>query len=424
MSFSNKRIRPSDGAGGRFKAPARVGGCATPAHLSLRLRVSPRRRAGLVAPGRVGWSVLAIFALAACTSANAPSTALPVANPATMSASAEPAQAPAQPADPANSPPSVAPANSATTSYTEDTAGELNRLWAERERQKGGDFALGPGDLINLSCPDDDEFNGQYRISGEGDISLPLVGTVKAAGLTQDALKADLEQRLKRYLRNPQVNLLVGDYRSRQVGVFGAVAKPGVYDLAGPTDTMQNMISLAGGVATDASPRIYFKPGPSANTDSSPMQEPVVTPLSATDYQNSIVVDTDDATGRSFLGLPARPGDVINIAVDGQVMVDGWVAKPGSYPISRDLKVLGAVAAAGGALYPANEDDVKIIRKSAQGQQIMLVNLNRVSAGEAPDVVVQDGDVVEVTYSNAKIVPYGLFEAVTQMFRAGAYFVP
>ena len=154
MSFSNKRIRPSDGAGGRFKAPARVGGCATPAHLSLRLRVSPRRRAGLVAPGRVGWSVLAIFALAACTSANAPSTALPVANPATMSASAEPAQAPAQPADPANSPPSVAPANSATTSYTEDTAGELNRLWAERERQKGGDFALGPGDLINLSCPD------------------------------------------------------------------------------------------------------------------------------------------------------------------------------------------------------------------------------------------------------------------------------
>jgi polysaccharide biosynthesis/export protein len=302
----------------------------------------------------------------------------------------------------------------------------IAKLWQERERDTRGDFPLGPGDLVNLSNPDDDEFNGQYRVSGQGTITLPLIGEVRAAGLTQDQLRADLENRLKHYLRNPQINLLVGEYRSRQVGVFGAVAKPGVYNLAGPHDTIQDMISQAGGFSTDASPRIQFKAGsPPAQAASTTAGDPSsITPPTASELGDAIVVDIDNSEGHTFLGLPARPGDVINVTADGQVLVDGWVNKPGSYPITRDLKVLGAIAAAGGALYPAKTDSVQIVRKDTDGQQIIQVDLEKVRHGDVPDIAVQDGDVVEVPVSETKIVPYGIYEAAIQMIRFGSYVAP
>ncbi len=303
------------------------------------------------------------------------------------------------------------------------------RIWQAREAGGGGDFALGPGDLISINCPDDDEFNNQYRISGNGTITLPLLGEVKIAGLTQQQAVTSLQQQLKHYLRQPQINLLVTEYHSREVGVFGAVAKPGVYNLSGPNDTIQDMISLAGGFAVDASPRVQFRPAELATQRSDKgvggLSPGVLTPtLSMDDAQNAIMVDVDDKSERNFLGMPAHPGDIINVAADGQVLVDGWVSKPGSYPISRDLKVLGAIAAAGGALYPAKTDKIKIIRKDNEGAQVLYVDIDKVQSGDATDIAVEDGDVIEVPVSAAKIVPYGVYQTALQLFRAGAYVAP
>jgi protein involved in polysaccharide export with SLBB domain len=314
----------------------------------------------------------------------------------------------------------------ATQSFNSNPDVAIAKLWQERERDGRVDFPLGAGDLINLSCPDDDEFNGQYLISGQGTITLPLVGAVQAAGRTQDELRIELQDRLKHYLRNPQINLLVGEYRSREVGVFGAVAKPGVYALAGPHDTIQDMISLAGGFTTDASPRIQFKPGvPPAQGASTTAGDPsLIVPPSPSELGDALVVDIDNSEGHSFLGLPARPDDVINVTANGQVMVDGWVSKPGSYPITRDLRVLGAVAAAGGALYPAKTDSIQIVRKENEGQQLIVVDLEKVRNGETHDLPVQDGDVVEVPISGVKAVPYGIYEAAMTMIRVGSYVTP
>jgi polysaccharide biosynthesis/export protein len=377
---------------------------------------SPRHY-GLAEIRRAIATSLCALGIAACTSANqAPAATLQPAPPITSSTNT--------PAGEISSTTGAAPISS---HYSPDV--EIAKLWQEREHGGTGDFPLGPGDLVNLSCPDDDEFNGQYRISGQGTINLPLVGEVKAAGKTQDELRAELAARLKHYLRNPQINLMIGEYRSRQVGVFGAVAKPGVYNLAGPNDTLQDMISLAGGYSTDASPRLQFKPGqtipegtPTAGSAGA-ADEPIIPP-SSTDLKGAIVVDIDKTEGHSFLALPARPGDVINVTAGGQVLVDGWVGKPGSYPITRDLRVLGAVAAAGGALFPAKTESVQIVRKDEQGQQIILVDLEKVRRGDQADIAVQDGDVVEVPVSGAKVIPYGFYQAAMTMIRVGGYVSP
>jgi hypothetical protein len=80
------------------------------------------------------------------------------------------------------------------------------------------------------------------RVSPSGTIELPLVGVVRAQGLTEEQLGALIRERLTRYVRNPQVRVFTQEYRSREVGVFGAVTKPGEYNVSGSQDTVREML--------------------------------------------------------------------------------------------------------------------------------------------------------------------------------------
>ena len=92
-----------------------------------------------------------------------------------------------------------------------------------------------------------------------------------------------------------------------------------------------------------------------------------------------------------------RPGDVINLPPAGTVHVDGWVEKPGSYPVTRGLTVAGAVAAAGGHRLAADRRHVTLQRVVAPGEQrSFTVDLEAVTAGRAADVPLADGDVVRL----------------------------
>jgi len=122
-----------------------------------------------------------------------------------------------------------------------------------------------------------------------------------------------------------------------------------------------------------------------------------------------------------YLALPARPGDVIMVPGGGNVLVEGWVAKPGSYEITPGLTVLGAVAAAGGPLFAADISAVKIIRTGKEGEKVFfLADLEDIRHGEQPDIPVQEGDVIEVSSSTPKLVPYGLYRFFTSVFHVGA----
>ena len=128
----------------------------------------------------------------------------------------------------------------------------FDQLWQQRGRDSlGGDYPLGPGDVIEVNVAGVEEIKNLIeRITGEGTLVLPFVGTIHVNGLTDKGLRAEIRQRLeKNFVRNPQVNLFVKEYRSRQVAVIGAVQKPGLYNLAGSSETILGMISQAGGIA-------------------------------------------------------------------------------------------------------------------------------------------------------------------------------
>ena len=67
---------------------------------------------------------------------------------------------------------------------------------------------------------------------------------------------------------------------------------------------------------------------------------------------------------------------------------------------------------------------MKLIRMQAGKNQLLWADLEKIKRGESPDIPVQEGDVIEVVSSTAKLVPYGLYQLVTSIFSAGMYLRP
>ena len=122
-----------------------------------------------------------------------------------------------------------------------------------------------------------------------------------------------------------------------------------------------------------------------------------------------------------YLSIPARPGDIIMVPGGGEVLVQGWVGKPGAYKITSGLTILGAVAAAGGTVFPADTGSVELIRTNNQGQKTSFVaNLDAIKAGEQPDLPLREGDVIDVLSTGPKLFAYGFYRFFTTLVHVGA----
>ncbi|MEO5694269.1 MAG: polysaccharide biosynthesis/export family protein [Usitatibacter sp.] len=111
------------------------------------------------------------------------------------------------------------------------------------------DYRIGPEDLIEIQVFGVEQLTRTVRVNSRGQVSLPLVGTLEFGGLTSTQAEALIVTRLgESYLQNPQVSLFIKEYTSQRVTIEGAVNKPGVYPLRGPTTLLQSL-AVAGGQA-------------------------------------------------------------------------------------------------------------------------------------------------------------------------------
>jgi polysaccharide export outer membrane protein len=310
----------------------------------------------------------------------------------------------------------------------------LARLWEKRTQDNSiTDYPIGPGDVLEISVPAMEEIKERnLRVPADGTILLPFIGRIQAAGLTEAELAEQLHTRLKTYLRNPRVFIFVKEYNSRQVAVLGAVAKPGLYNLTSGSENILEMISRAGGVLADADRRIHFIPTePLAGKEINEVRYAL--PVGAVPENPSypflkktepILIDVKELSyggHQMYLSLPVRPGDTIMVPGGAQILVEGWVDKPGALKMTPGLTVAGAVAAAGGALFAADTSTVRVIRSNRGGKTISLAaDLEKIKNGEMHDIGLQGGDIVQVSSSTAKLVPYGIYELFRNTIRLGA----
>jgi polysaccharide export outer membrane protein len=106
-------------------------------------------------------------------------------------------------------------------------------------------YVLGAGDRVQIVLYGTDEANTQYTVSDAGMIGVPLIGPVKAAGLTVTDLQSEITNKLAQgFIEHPKVSVEVILYRPFYI--LGAVTKPGAYPYA-PGTTVQSAVAIAGG---------------------------------------------------------------------------------------------------------------------------------------------------------------------------------
>jgi polysaccharide export outer membrane protein len=117
------------------------------------------------------------------------------------------------------------------------------------------EYRIGPSDLLSVTVFQTKDLDREVRVDNAGQVSLPLIGAVDAAGRTAHELEADLATRYgARYLQDPQISVFVKEFASQRVTVEGAVGKPGIYPVSTRLTLLQ-AIALAEGLDDNASER-------------------------------------------------------------------------------------------------------------------------------------------------------------------------
>jgi polysaccharide export outer membrane protein len=287
-----------------------------------------------------------------------------------------------------------------------------------------GEYAIGPEDVLDISVFEAQEMNREVRVSASGEISLPLLGAIRAAGLTPRQLETTLEDLLhQKYMKDPHVSVFIREVQSHPVSVIGAVRRPGIFQIRG-TKTLLEVLSLAEGLADDAGEDVIILRGADRNngTGSSFPKPGEAAPLETmrefggpgtTDATNPISPKVVQVNLKDLLDStdsrhdPAvYPGDIIKVSRAGIVYVVGAVQKPGGFAMKANVKlsVLQAIALSEGLTRTAAKRSARIIRTNEQNgvRTERPIDLGKILSGKSPDPILEPRDIVFVPDSAAK----------------------
>jgi polysaccharide export outer membrane protein len=107
-------------------------------------------------------------------------------------------------------------------------------------------FIIGKNDVLAINVWKEPDVSRSIPVRSDGKISLPLVGEIQAAGETPLKLEQNIAARLKSYIEEPEVTVIVQQINSEKFNILGMVSKPGTYPLSGSA-TVLDAIALAGG---------------------------------------------------------------------------------------------------------------------------------------------------------------------------------
>lgn len=274
---------------------------------------------------------------------------------------------------------------------TEQLSSRLNeRLLEARRPVFSGDYKIGAEDLLEITVFRAPELNTLARVNASGLIRLALIDNIAAGGLTVAQLEATLAERLKLFLAEPVVSVFIKEYRSQPITVLGSVKSPGVYYVTGQR-LLLDLISMAGGLSTEAGDVCIVQRGPAGSNGDLPGETLVI------DLTRLLV------KGQAELNIALTAGDRIHVPQSGVFFVDGAIRSPGTFPLRGRTLLSQAISMAKGLDYEAAHDDIKIYRESAPSErEIIVVDYDAILARTAADVEIRDKDVIIVASSGMK----------------------
>jgi polysaccharide export outer membrane protein len=267
-------------------------------------------------------------------------------------------------------PPAQPPAAAEKTSPTEATSSAL---------------VLGPGDELEITVYGATDLSGHTRVSADGNISIPLIGYVRVAGLSSSEAEAAIEAQLRQnnIVNDPQVSVYAKQYTNGGVSVVGEVVRPGSYSTLGP-HRLFDILQAAGGLTEKAANRAVISHRGSEN--------PVTVELAK------------DPAKMAQSNVEVQPGDTVVVPAAPIVYVLGEVNKPGGYVLNstNGVTLLRVVAAAGGPTHDAAVGRTRMLRSTSSGLKELQVPLKDILKAKAPDMPVQTDDIIFLPRSRAK----------------------
>jgi polysaccharide export outer membrane protein len=289
--------------------------------------------------------------------------------------------------------------NAAADSRVQPAVQETNQpAVSSPSAQQTPEVLIGAGDLLEVSVLGAPDSIKQIRVGSSGEISLPLIGSVKVAGLSIIQAERTVAKRLVDggFFSDPQVSIFEKEYATQGISVLGEVLKPGIYPLLG-RHSVFDAISAAGGTTPRAGNTVSITHRETPN-------KPETMPLSY-------------GPGDSHAGNNAQimPGDIIVVSKAGIVYVVGDVGKPGGFVMENStMTVLQAIAMAQGANQNAALNSAKLIRRASNQPQEVPIPLKQILAAKAPDMNLQPNDIVFVPNSAGKTAARKSMEAILQ----------
>jgi polysaccharide biosynthesis/export protein len=258
-------------------------------------------------------------------------------------------------------------------------------------------YVLGPGDVISISAFEVEEISDKpYRIDSQGDVNLPLLGKIHVGDLTIEQFEADLMNRLKTIVRQPQVVVRVTQYRSDFVFFEGMFKVTGIVPLQGRRNLME-MLSAIGGTLPNASHRIKVKrrlefgkiPLPNAVED--PEGKVSTVEISMGSLRDNVNPAED---------IALQPFDIISVERAEMVYVNGEVGHVGGIELGERESISAAqlITMVGGLTRDADANKAHVLRpilSTAKRSEIPL-NLKKILAGKENDFPLLPNDILVV----------------------------
>lgn len=274
------------------------------------------------------------------------------------------------------------------------------------------DYVIGPEDLIEISVFEIPELSRSVRVSASGEISLPLIGTSRAAGMTQAELERSLTESLRKsYVKDPQVSVFLKEYKSDPVSVVGAVKVPGLYQIQMRRSLIE-VLAMAQGFSESQ------KLLPGRTIVITHKARSGVTAADGWQEIEEIPIKSLLESGDPKWNVSVYPGDVVKVVPAGTFYVAGDVNQPGSFALTDfdNVSSIQAVAMAGGTKKTAKLKEAIIIRRDTSGNRIEeKIDLKSVLEGKAADAKLGSNDILFIPGSVGKAAGLRTIDAAIQV---------
>jgi polysaccharide export outer membrane protein len=234
------------------------------------------------------------------------------------------------------------------------------------------DYQIGPADILKITVYGHDDLTQSVLVQPDGTFTYPLVGRVKGSDMTPAELEKKIVILLARgFIRNPQVTVVVQEYRSKTVYVVGEVARPGPYPIAGRT-TLVEVLAKAGPTPNAGAEVVVVRPRQAVGGPVLPTEVVVVEgeaaegePVAADRPKADVfrVAMSAIQAGDMEQNLSLQPNDTVFVPQAPKVFVSGEVRNPGAYGWFPGMTTRQLISVAGGLTPDGSDGRLKVVRQ-------------------------------------------------------------